>query len=131
MRYSSDLSEAEWQLIEYCFPKAQKKGRPRKHSFRALLTAIFYVVKTGCQWRNVPKDFAPWHTVYHYFRLWKKSGLWIQIHTHLREHVRLVAGRKRHASAGIIDSQSVKSTECSDERDFDARKKVNGRKRAV
>lgn len=127
MRYTSDLSEAEWQLIDYCFPKAKKKGQPRKHSFHELLNAVFYVVKTGCQWRNMPKDFAPWRTVYHYFRLWKKSGLWIQIHTHLREHVRLVAGRNRHASADIINSQSVNS----DERGFDAGKKVNERKRHV
>jgi putative transposase len=131
MRYSTELTDAEWQLIEYCFPKPAKTGRPRQHSYRQLLNAMFYVVRTACQWRNLPKDFARWGTVYHYFRSWKLSGLWEQIHTHLREHLRQREGRARQASAGIIDSQSVKSTECSQERGYDAGKKVNGRKRHV
>jgi putative transposase len=84
MRYTSDLTDAEWQLINYCFPKPSTKGRPREHGFRELLNAVFYTVKTGCQWRNVPSDFAPWGKVYHYFRLWKRNGLWVTIHTHLR-----------------------------------------------
>ena len=131
MRYTHDLTDAEWKLIQYCFPKPAQTGRPREHTYRELLNAMFYVVRTACQWRNLPKDFAPWRTVYHYFRLWKGSQLWEQIHTHLREHLRQVDGRPRSASAGIIDSQSVKSTECSDERGYDAGKKVKGRKRHV
>ena len=131
MRYTSDLIDSEWQLISYCFPKASKRGRPRQHTFRELLNAVFYLTKTGCQWRNLPADFAPWRTVYHYFRLWKKNGLWETIHTHLREFVRLMEARQRHASAAIIDSQSVKSTECSDARGYDAGKKINGRKRHI
>lgn len=129
MRYTSDLTDAEWQLIHYCFPKPSPTGRPREHTYRELLNGLFYLNKTGCQWRNAPADFAPWPTLYHYFRTWKGNGLWEAIHTHLRDQVRLVDGRQRQASAGIIDSQSVKSTESSDERGYDAGKKVNGRKR--
>jgi putative transposase len=131
MRYTSDLTETRWNFISYCFPKPGKKGRPREHTYWELLNAIFYLNKTGCQWRNLPEHFAPWRTVYHYFRLWKNNGLWEAIHTHLREQVRLLEGRKRHASAAIIDSQSVKSTECSDERGYDAGKKIKGRKRHI
>jgi putative transposase len=131
MRYTTDLTDNEWSSISYCFPKPSKKGRPREHTYRELLNAIFYLTKTGCQWRNLPAHFAPWRTVYHYFRLWKKSGLWVAMHTHLRELVRLMAERQRHASAAIIDSQSVKSTECSDERGYDAGKKIKGRKRHI
>lgn len=131
MRYTSDLTGAEWHYIEYCMPKPSATGRPREHSYRELLNALFYLDKTGCQWRNLPTDFAPWRTVYHYFRLWKRNGLWVAIHAHLREHVRLREGRNRQPSAAIIDSQSVKSTESSDERGYDAGKKVNGRKRHI
>ena len=129
MRYTHDLTDAEWQLIHYCFPKPAMTGRPREHTYRELLNAMFYLVRTACQWRNLPKDFAPWRTVYHYLRLWKHAGLWERIHTHLREHLRQVEGRQRQATAGIIDSQSVKSTECSEQRGYDAGKKINGSKR--
>lgn len=131
MRYTSDLTDAQWQLIDHCFARPRKTGRPREHSRRELINAILYLVKTACRWRNLPEHFAPWPTVYHYFRQWKRSGLLVSIHRHLREHLRLGAGRRRHPSAAIIDSQSVKSTESSDERGYDAGKKVNGRKRHI
>ena len=104
MRYTSDLTDAEWQLIHYCFPKPCKTGRPREHSYRELLNAIFYLSKTACQWRNLPEHFAPWGTVYHYFRQWKRTGLWASIHGHLREHLRTVAGRKRHL---LVDTMGL------------------------
>jgi len=129
MRYTTDLSDREWQLLQNCFPKPASTGRPRVHSYRELLNAMFYVVRTACQWRNLPKDFAPWGTVYHYFRVWKRSGLWERIHTRLRQQVRRAAKRHAHPSAAIVDSQSVKSSECSAARGYDAGKKVNGRKR--
>jgi putative transposase len=131
MRYTSDLTDDQWNLIACCFPKPSKRGRPREHTYRELLNAIFYLSRTGCQWRNLPAHFAPWGTVYHYFRRWKHSGWWVALHTHLRELARRLEGRHRHASAAIIDSQSVKSTECSDARGYDAGKKVNGRKRHI
>ena len=131
MRYTCDLTDAQWRLIDYCFPKPAQTGRPREHTYRELLNAIFYLVKTGCQWRNLPNHFAAWPTVYHYFRRWKRSGLWAALHRHLREHVRWVEGRQRQPTAGILDSQSVKSTESSDQRGYDAGKKVNGRKRHI
>ena len=131
MRYTSDLTDTEWNLVSYCFPKPSKRGRRRQHPYRELLNAIFYLTKTGCQWRNIPGHFPCWPTVYHYFRLWKNNGLWEAIHTHLREFVRLLQGRKRNPSAAIIDSQSVKSTESSEERGYDAGKKINGRKRHI
>jgi len=131
VRYTSDISESQWRLIDHFFPKPSRRGRPRKHPFRELLNAIFYIVKTGAQWRNLPQNFAPWRTTYHYLRFWKRTGLLQRIHTYLREQVRLGAGRKPQPSAAIIDSQSVKSSETSDERGYDAGKKINGRKRHI
>lgn len=131
MRSTHDLTATEWHFIEYCFPKPSKTGRARQHPYRELLNAMFDVARTACQWRNLPKDSAPWRTVYHYFRRWTRSGLLDAIHTPLREHVRLVAGRKRAASAGMVDRQSVKSTECRNARGDDGGKTVNGHKRHV
>ena len=131
MAYTSDLTDDQWSLISYCFPRECKTGRPRLHAPRHLLDAIFYVTRTGCQWRNLPENFPPWGTVYHYFRTWNRSGLTEQIHTHLRESLRLEEGRRRNPSAAIIDSQSVKSTESCSDRGYDAGKKVKGRKRHI
>lgn len=127
MRYTSDITDCEWQFIHYCFPKPSKTGRPREHAYRELLNALFYAVGASCQWGNRPKAFAPSRTVYHYFRSWKRSGVWSRVHTHLREHLRQFEGGKRRASAAMINNQSVKRTECSNTRGYEAGKKANGR----
>ena len=129
MRYTTDLSDHEWQLLKPSFPRTRPLGRPREHSYRELLNAMFCLIRTGCQWRNLPTDFAPWGTVYHYYRTWKQTSLWERLHTQLRQQVRHAAQRQRQPSAGVVDSQSIKSSECSDQRGYDASKKINCRKR--
>src|ERR1035441_2800447 len=103
MRYTSDLTQSEWDLISYCFLKASSLSRPRKSPYLEIFNGILYINKTGCQWRNLPKDFPPWASVYHYYRTWTRSALLPQIHDHLREYVRLQSGKKRKPTAAILD----------------------------
>lgn len=110
-RYPSDLTDQEWALLEPLLPPAQPAGRPRTTDLREVLNALFYLDRTGCQWRALPKDFPPWPTVWTYFRQWRIDGTWPRIHTALREQVRVKSGREPTPSAAIIDSQSVKTSQ--------------------
>ena len=110
-RYPTDLTDAQWQRIGPLIPPAKPGGNDRTTSMREVANAIFYLLRTGCAWQMLPKDFPPKSTVYDYFRLWKNDGTWEHIHDTLRGEVRKQAGRDAMPSAGIIDSQSTKTTE--------------------
>jgi putative transposase len=111
MGYPSDLSDAEWDVIRRLLPACKPGGRPRTTDLRAVLDAIFYVLRSGCAWRMLPHDFPPYSTVYMYFKQWREDGVWEKIHDLLRDRVRRREGRKKSPSAAIVDSQSVKTTE--------------------
>jgi transposase len=130
-RYPSDLTDAQWALVASHIPSARAGGRPRTTDVRAVLDAIIYLLRAGCQWRQLPSDFPPWSTVHGYFRGWRMAGVWVLLHRALYPLARLAAGRKSDPTVVIMDGQSVKTAEQGGVRGFDGHKRVKGRKRHI
>jgi len=127
--YPTDLSDAEWTILEVLIPAPKPGGRPPRWTRRQILNGIFYVVRAGCQWRLLPREFPPWKTVYHYFRAWRLDGTWERLNTTLRERERVRQGRNLQPSGCIMDSQSARTTSVGGLRGYDGGKKLSGRKR--
>jgi len=120
MRYTSDLTDTQWEILKPLLKEAGYRSIEKKREF---INAVLYLVKTGCQWRNLPKEFSNWKTVYTFFRRAKCNGLWDKILRHMVSKTRIAKGKNESPTYGLIDSQSVKTVCASDERGFDGGKK--------
>jgi len=130
-RYRTDLTDKQWKLLEPIIPPAKEGGRPRTTDLREVINACLYMLRTGCQWDLLPNDFPPKSTVYEYYSQWASDGTFDEMVNKLREQVRVKAGRNPMPSAGIIDSQSVKTAGPAIEVGYDGAKNIKGRKRHI
>lgn len=130
-RYASDLTDGEWAVLAPLLPVGSARGRPRTTSLRAVVDALLYILSTGCQWRLLPRDFPPRTTVQRYFYRWRDQDIWQRLNRHLVAHARQFQGRAPVPSLGIIDSQSVATTQSGGPCGLDAAKKIKGRKRHI
>ena len=129
--YPTDLTDAQWAVLEPLLPAAQTRGGPRRTDLRAVVEAILYLLRSGGQWRLIPSDFPPWGTVGWYFRRWRQEGAWARVHRALHRAARVAKGQTPEPAVVIMDSQSVKTTEKGGVRGFDGHTRVKGRKRQI
>lgn len=131
-QYPSDLTDSQWNIIQEMIPAAKSGGRPRSLDMRQVINALLYVVVGGVQWRMLPQEYPKWQSVYSYFRRWRDDGTWQRIHDILRAQLRRRSGRHKHATAGCLDSQTVKvGTTPQGVRGYDGGKRTTGRKRHI
>ncbi len=130
-QYTSEVSEKQWQRLQWLLPKHTGAGRPLELDLRMVMNAIFYVLITGCQWRNLPNDYPNPHSVYYHYRKWCRDGTWQRLNRLMGFLERRRLGRKPRPSAAIVDSQSVKVSDIGGVSGYDGFKRIKGRKRHI